>query len=61
MQIICGNSALCVRSFLIQLFVPQEATQLRDELQAASFKIDEKVLVISYAKFSTNPTKSGYG
>ena len=38
----------------------QEATQLREELQTASFKIDEKVLVISYAKFDTNPSKSGY-
>ncbi|CAB4021042.1 RNA-binding 5-like, partial [Paramuricea clavata] len=43
----------------IELGSIEEATQLREELQAASFTVDEKVLVISYAKFGTNPSKSG--
>ncbi|XP_028407873.1 RNA-binding protein 5-like isoform X2 [Dendronephthya gigantea] len=43
----------------VELGSIEEATQLREELQTASFTIDEKVLVISYAKFATNPSKSG--
>ncbi|XP_046840229.1 RNA-binding protein 5-like isoform X2 [Xenia sp. Carnegie-2017] len=43
----------------VELGSVEEATQLKDDLQTSSFKIDEKLLFVSFAKFGANPSKTG--